>query len=368
MEVLQRFHSDHNPLLLRCGGTPQPRGPRLFRFEATWIDHNDYQSVVEGAWRGGNGCPIPGHQLVKDASISFNKKVFGNIFCREKTQENRIRGVQQRLESVDSIRLLMLEQKLQQEYDQVLFEQELHWFQNSKEKWVLFGDRNTKYFHAQTMIRRKRNRIHGLHLPNGEWCMDEHILQDEDQKNFKHLFCAHSNTNMPPFVVQQVPRLSDEMAQRLSQLVTMEEVEGALNYMHPYKYLGPDGFQGVFFKFSLISQAFSSRSFDPIIVETLIALIPKVDSPSNFKEFRPISLCNTLDKLITKVLVNRLRPMLDSIISLLQSSFIPKRGTSDNVIILQEISHMMHKSKKKGEMWLLKSIYKKRMTMSSGTT
>lgn len=103
--------------------------------------------------------------------------------------------------------------------------------------------------------------------------------------------------------------------------------------------------------FSLISQAFSTDYFDPAVAETLIVLILKVDCPSTFKEFRPISLCNTIYKLITKVLVNRLRPMLDSIISPFQSSFIPKRGTCDNAIILQEISHMMHKSKrKKGDM------------------
>lgn len=44
--------------------------------------------------------------------------------------------------------------------------------------------------------------------------------------------------------------------------------------------------------------------------------------------------------------VNRMRPHLDSIISPLQSSFIPNRGTSDNVIIAQEIVHHMHKKRK----------------------
>lgn len=98
---------------------------------------------------------------------------------------------------------------------------------------------------------------------------------------------------------------------------------------------------------NLVAQAFATCSFDPSLTETLIALIPKVDCPGSFREFRVISLCNTLYKLITKVLVNRIRPMLDSIISPFQSSFIPKRGTTDNAIILQEIVHAMNKSKKK---------------------
>lgn len=37
LEVLCRFHSDHNPLLLRLGGLPQARGPKPFRFEASGL-------------------------------------------------------------------------------------------------------------------------------------------------------------------------------------------------------------------------------------------------------------------------------------------------------------------------------------------
>lgn len=65
-----------------------------------------------------------------------------------------------------------------------------------------------------------------------------------------------------------------------------------------------------------------------------MVLIPKHDDPHTFKDFRPISLCNVLYKLVTKVLVHRLRPFLGDLISPLQSSFIPGRGTKDNAILL----------------------------------
>jgi hypothetical protein len=131
--------------------------------------------------------------------------------------------------------------------------------------------------------------------------------------------------------------------------------------MHPFKAPGPDGFQGIFFKqywhivgddvVHLISTAFETGSFPSSLSETLIALIPKVDCPSNFKEFRPISLCNTIYKLITKIIVNRLRPFLNQIVGPFQSSFLPGKGTTDNAIILQEAIHSMRKSKrKKGDM------------------
>lgn len=57
---------------------------------------------------------------------------------------------------------------------------------------------------------------------------------------------------------------------------------------------------------NLVSRAFATGYFDPALAETLIALIPKVDCRGTFKELRPKSLCNTICKLVTKVLVNRL--------------------------------------------------------------
>ena len=80
---------------------------------------------------------------------------------------------------------------------------------------------------------------------------------------------------------------------------------------------GADSFQPFFFKqywhvvgddvWKLVHDAFLFGSFDPLLAETLIILILKEDQPVRMKDFRPISLCNVLYKLITKVLVNRMR-------------------------------------------------------------
>ncbi|MCI05653.1 RNA-directed DNA polymerase (Reverse transcriptase), partial [Trifolium medium] len=146
------------------------------------------------------------------------------------------------------------------------------------------------------------------------------------------------------------PSLNEEACRSLTNKITKEEVTQALNQMHPFKAPGPDGFQGDDVV-RLISTAFETGGFPPSLSETLIALIPKTDCPNNFKEFRPISLCNTVYKLITKIMVNRLRPFLTQIIGPYQSSFLPGRGTTDNAIILQEAIHSMRKSKrKKGDM------------------
>lgn len=90
--------------------------------------------------------------------------------------------------------------------------------------------------------------------------------------------------------------------------------------MKSFKAPGPDGYQPFFFNtywdivgedvWRLVRDAFDHGYIDPRIAETLIVLILKVDQPTRLTQFRPISLCNTIYKLITKVFVNKLRPLL----------------------------------------------------------
>ena len=75
--------------------------------------------------------------------------------------------------------------------------------------------------------------------------------------------------------------------------------------------------------------------------ETLITLIPKHLGADYLATFRPISLCNTVYKVVTKIIVKRLRPFLPKLISPLQTAFVPGRMGLDNMIIAQEIIHTM---------------------------
>lgn len=101
-------------------------------------------------------------------------------------------------------------------------------------------------------------------------------------------------------------------------------------------------------------RCFKTASVPPSISESYITLIPKLDAPESMSNFRPIGLCNTIYKLITKIISSRIRPFLSKIVSPLQSSFIKGRGIEDNVIIVKEVDHLFHKCRKENNIMALK--------------
>ena len=144
VENLPRLQSDHSPIVLHCGGSIPPKALRPFHFQAAWIGHAEYGRIVQEAWNKGNRDVIRGLNEVRQDSLSFNKDTFGNIFRRKRSLENRIANVQKSLEQWDSLSLENIEKDLRREYDKILAQEELLWFQKSRENWVQFGDRNTK--------------------------------------------------------------------------------------------------------------------------------------------------------------------------------------------------------------------------------
>ena len=91
-----------------------------------------------------------------------------------------------------------------------------------------------------------------------------------------------------------------------------------------------------------ILDTLESGILPPSLNLTNIALIPKIKNPTCVSEFRPISLCNVVYKIISKVLTNRLKKILAHIISPVHSAFIHGRLIIDNVLVAYETLHTMN--------------------------
>nr|KYP32891.1 Transposon TX1 uncharacterized [Cajanus cajan] len=192
--------------------------------------------------------------------------------------------------------------------------------QKFSEQWVKSGDRNSKFFHAQTVVRRKRNKIE-----DGSWATDPELLKVEVNRFFQKLFSVDTPVSLTKLQIDRMPSIGIEGASLLEGPITMEEVRRAVMSMGTFKAPGPNGFQPFFFKqyweivgvdlWRMVSEAFNNGGMtDSSILDTLLVLIPKVENPVHLKDFRPISLCNVAYKVISKVLVNRIRPFLNDLV------------------------------------------------------
>lgn len=124
---------------------------------------------------------------------------------------------------------------------------------------------------------------------------------------------------------------------------------------------GPDGFPALFFHHywdfisTDVSQAvlsfFNRGHLLKELNRTFITLIPKIPVPNNFKDFRPIGLCNTVYKIISKCLANRLQPLMDKVTTPFQNGFIKGRSITDNLILASELLTFIQKNKKRKKHW-----------------
>ncbi len=137
---------------------------------------------------------------------------------------------------------------------------------------------------------------------------------------------------------------SEEIKTILDEDISKQEITAAFKSFKPYKAPGPDGFHPILFQrfwhivgdsiTTYLEKIFQKRTIPQKLNETLVCLIPKVGKPELVQQFRPIGLCNTIYKAITKVLVNRLKPYLSDVVHPLQASFVPGQKASDNVILV----------------------------------
>ena len=152
-------------------------------------------------------------------------------------------------------------------------------------------------------------------------------------------------------------KVSEEMVEILERPFMEAELDAALFQMAPNKAPGVDGFNAGFYQmhWQLIRPCvmgavlgFLNGGELPVDVnKTLLVLIPKVINPQDLSQYRPISLCNVLYKLCSKTMANRLRLILEDIISQEQSAFVPGRLITDNILIVYECIHYLRNKKGK---------------------
>jgi hypothetical protein len=223
-------------------------------------------------------------------------------------------------------------------------------------------DRNTQFFHAWGNQRRRSNFIGSIRdLAGNLWKRLEEVGSAFTQY-FQSLFETKGDVGIEECTSAVQARVKPEMNAMLSRAFSHEEITMALSQMHPLKSPSPNGFGVNFYQHhweaigtkvrEAILDFFKGGSFNSSINDTFIVLIPKVANAVTVADFRPISLCNVIYKLVVKVLANRLKLVLPSIISHHQSAFASGSLITNNILIAFEAFQTMNSimGRKKGFM------------------
>ena len=168
---------------------------------------------------------------------------------------------------------------------------------------------------------------------------------------YSQLFTSSLPRDLKHIVERFQLMVLEEMRDALAKPYTSEEVGVAMKEMALLKAPGPDGMPYLFFQTywtdvcmditQAVLSCLNSSSILKSINNTFITLIPKVNNSNRVSDFRPISLCNVIYKIVSKVIANRLKPMLNYSISETQSAFVADRLITDNILIAFESLHHM---------------------------
>ncbi|XP_021761446.1 uncharacterized protein LOC110726302 [Chenopodium quinoa] len=169
---------------------------------------------------------------------------------------------------------------------------EAYWYLRSRGSEIKDGDRNTKYFHHKAGQRRSKNRIKGLKNAEGEWQTGKEMLKKSSSIFMKYWHIV-----------------GDDVTRFINNIISGRIPLDSINRIN-------------------------------------VVLIPKVKEPTCISQFRPIALCNVLYKLASKSVANKLKPLLQGMVTENQSAFVPKRLITDNALIALELFHTMKKRSK----------------------
>uniref|UniRef100_A0A803Q4P7 Reverse transcriptase domain-containing protein n=1 Tax=Cannabis sativa TaxID=3483 RepID=A0A803Q4P7_CANSA len=135
--------------------------------------------------------------------------------------------------------------------------------------------------------------------------------------------------------------------------------------MHPLKSPRPDGFSGIFYRkywrivgdqvCAMVQEFFTQNTVSSNLNHTFLCLIPKTTNACRFDHFQPISLCNFCYKIISRILTDRLKGIIDKLVSPTQSAFIPGRWIAECSILAQEVLHSFKNKKGKQGVMAIKT-------------
>ncbi|KAM0001698.1 putative RNA-directed DNA polymerase [Helianthus debilis subsp. tardiflorus] len=326
--ALSNYISDHCPILLST--TPIDYGPIPTRIFNSWLEMPGLMDYVDNSF----------------ATFRFNGRADLGLATKLKWAKFRIKDwvlqfkktkdgeYKEKLDQLEALELLaetrslsMSEIEARTECKRNIMEMDklklMDIKQKSRVRWATDGDENSSYFHGVVNANTSSNRIHGLWL-NGVWTVSPSIVKDSVFSFFTEKFTEPMPTR-PALVCPNLSSVSDLEATSLVSPFSLTEIKKAVWDCEGDRAPGPDGINFHFIKqcwrhlegdfVRVFSEFYENASLNQGCTTSFLTLIPKKVDPGGLGDYRPISLIGCINKIISKVLANRLKSVIHGLIS-----------------------------------------------------
>lgn len=356
--ALAPISSDHSPIIIDDSPTAQ-QSKKVFKFEPYWTEHKDFESIIQQSWKH-NGDDIIGNLSTVKANLeTWNNQTFKRADYKIKKLKISLEKLYKQPPTKENMEKRF---KIKKEVKELWKQEEMYWGTRAKVNWLRWGDRNSKYFHATTMRRRETNTIHRVKDITGEWRNDNDEIKLAFKEYFEDLFKEYHNDD-DHVALHSIPTLiSHNDNEMLLKDINEKEVKSVVFSLGANKAPGPDRLSGLFFHKAwntigqevtkLVRDFFKNGILPEKINETHITLVPKIPNPEEIGHFRPISCCNFLMKIITRIMALRMKPLMSKIIATNQSAFVEGRQIEDNLLVVHEAFHSLKKKSKKADNYM----------------
>ncbi|KAJ9547121.1 hypothetical protein OSB04_019664 [Centaurea solstitialis] len=348
---IPRGVSDHACAVLEMPAQSRPK-QRGFRFENFLADRGDFLDIVASEWYNQEVGSFM-FSLVK--RLKRLKKPFRRIRNLVGDVTVRVRNLRIELDAIqlacdlDPSNSILMEDlaHITLAYEQARADELAFFRQRAKVRWLNEGDRNTAYFHQVVKERRNRGILRSVIDSQGRYVQDDAVgpVFVDHFRSFLGMIDPLVEPSIQSDLFQNSLTLSESL--HMIRPILDEEIKWAVFNIGNDKAPGPDGYSSKFFKsaWSVIGKDvliavhnfFYSGRLLSELNHTLLCFIPKVPNATRVTDFRPISCCNVLYKVISKVVAERMKPYLSQLIGPDQSAFIPGRRISDNILMAHEL-------------------------------
>ncbi|GJY53051.1 RNA-directed DNA polymerase, eukaryota, reverse transcriptase zinc-binding domain protein [Tanacetum coccineum] len=281
-------------------------------------------------------CPVilvyPSVKAFKPKSLKNMKKhlrnmnrLNGNVFDKARALRVELKRVQSSLDKdPDNVSLREEEYVYCNAYKEAASDEEKVLRQKTKIQWLKDGDHNSTYFHNMLKGRKFRSRIKVVYDAQGN-----KFEGDDIAFKFVDHFQKFLGSEDEVFLIDDldslfINKLDAQCAAHMIRPVLNDEIKLAMFSIEDDKAAGPDGFSSKFFKAAwsvvgsdlhgAVKEFFSSSKLLGEFNANLISFVPKLQTPLKITDYRPIACCNVVYKCINKVIMNRIKEGLDSIV------------------------------------------------------